>query len=151
MPDQRSGHDSKHKPRMHALGTAHHRTKGLTIVLLIKLLAIVAISALLWALQVKLEIGATAMVLLHLAPAAALGGGCAAERHVARATYMRVPEVPRRPPPVRGRRQRAGHAADPGSHGLGLQLQEAHRASRIQRFILILVAFPRLIPTTRPS
>lgn len=57
---------------MHALGTAHHRTKGLTIVLLIKLLAIVAISALLWALQVKLEIGATAMVLLHLAPAAAL-------------------------------------------------------------------------------
>lgn len=79
---------------MHALGTAHDRTKGLTIVLLIKLLAIVAISALLWALQVKLEIGATAMVLLHLAPAAALGGGCAAERHVARATQMRVPEVP---------------------------------------------------------
>lgn len=57
---------------MHATGSAHGRTKGLTAALIVKVLAIVAVVALVWLLELQFEIGATALVILHVALAGVL-------------------------------------------------------------------------------
>ena len=72
MTDQRPEHGSGHRPRLHRIGSAHDRSRGLKIALLVKLLVVAAVVALFWLLELQVEIGATAMVLLHVALAGGL-------------------------------------------------------------------------------
>jgi len=63
---------ANHRARMHGAGLAHGRRKGLAIILLIKLLAVLAVLGLLWALRLELGLSVTALVLLHLLAAGVL-------------------------------------------------------------------------------
>ena len=72
MPDPNSEHGPSHKPGTNAIRSAHGRTRGLRLVLLIKLLVLAAIVASFWLLELQFEIGATALILLHLAVGGAL-------------------------------------------------------------------------------
>ena len=69
-PHQEPGADQE--PRKHGSGFAHGWTKGLAAAVVIKLLVLAAAVSLIWFLQIEFEIGAGALISLHLALAGAL-------------------------------------------------------------------------------
>ena len=69
-PHQEPGADQE--PRKHNIGFAHGRAEGLAAAVIIKLLVLAAAVALIWVLQIEFDIGADALILLHLALAGAL-------------------------------------------------------------------------------
>ncbi len=72
MADQPPERCSTHNMRTHPAGPAHGRTKWLAIVVAVKLIAVAAVVGLFWLLQVRFAIGASAMILLHVAFVGAL-------------------------------------------------------------------------------
>ena len=66
MLDRHDVPDSTPKTRKQAMVSLHRRTRGLTIIVLAKLLFVVAVLLLFRVLQVEFGLGVAALVLLHL-------------------------------------------------------------------------------------